>query len=223
MNVTRITVGIALLGAVSIAAGDAAAQTKLSELLPAPYGDSAAAIVAAARNAGLPVASLELLARQGIIKGMSPDVIVAALDDEVGRLGDAYQALSLVRPEPAAGDLRAGADALHRGVTPGALTSLAREAPRGRSLEVPIFVLAGLVDRGLPVGDALMAVAARLRDGVDDRELGELPLYATRLFARGLPTRDVVRTLLVMERGLGEDLVPRNPGVQVQRVPARQN
>ena len=226
MNVTRITVGIALLSAASIAAADSAAQAvsaNLSELLPGPYGDSAAAIIASARSTGLPVASLESLARQGIVKGMSPDVVVAALGAEARRLADAYQALSLVRPAPAAGDLRAGADALHRGVTPEAIAGLAREAPRGRSLEVPIFVLAGLVDRGVPVDDALAAVAARLRDGVDDRELGELPLYVTRLFARGLPTTDVVRTLLVMKHGLGEELVPRNPGVQVQRVPARQN
>jgi len=226
MNVTRITLGIAFLSVASMAPTDGtaqAAQSRLSELLPGPYGDSAAAIVVGARTVGLPVVSLELLARQGVVKGTSPEVVVAALRAEARRLADARQALSVAGPAPTAGELRAGADALHRGVTLEAIAGLAREAPRDRSLEVPIFVLAGLVDRGVPVDDALAAVTARLRDGVGDRELGELPLYVTRLFARGLPTTDVVRTLLVMEHGLGDDLVPRNPGVQVQRVPARQN
>lgn len=227
MNVTRITCGIAFIAAM-LAAGapDAAAQSaeaRLLELLPGVYGDSAAALVTAARGAGLPVAALELLARQGVAKGMSGEVVLTALRAEVGRLAEAHAALSTARHHPAESELRAGADALHRGVTPGAIARLAREAPEGRPLEVPIFVLAGLVDRGVPLDDALAAVGGRMRDGIDDRHLGELPLQATRLFAQGLPTSDVVRTLLLMDRGLSDDLVPRNPGVHVRRVPVRQN
>lgn len=227
MNVTRITVsvaflGVALGGAVAGAAGQATTP-KLSDLLPGAYGDSAVAIVVAAQEAGLPTGSLELLARQGVVKGMRPEVVVSALAAEARRLADARAALSVFRPEPAESDLRAAADALHRGVSTEAIVRLAEAAPRDRSLEVAIFVLAGLVDRGLPADAALAAVVARMRDGVDDPELGELPLYATRLFARGLLTGDVVRTLLQMERGLAEDLVPRNPGVQAQQVPTRQH
>ena len=227
MKVTRITVvvaflGVAVAGPVTEAAAQAAAA-KLTDLLPGAYGDSAAAIVVAAHEAGLPTASLELLARQGVVKGTRPEVVVSALAAEARRLAEARAALSASRREPAETDLRAAADALHRGVSAEAIVRLADEAPRDRSLEVPIFVLAGLVDRGLPADAALTAVVARIRDGVDDRELGALPLYATRLFARGLLTGDVVRTLLQMERGLGEDLVPRNPGVQAQQVPTRQH
>lgn len=226
MNVTRITIAIALSFAMAGGVVEAAAQATsvaLTELLPAPYGDSAAALVSAARAQGLPVASLALLARQGVVKGMRPEVVLAALGAEARRLDAARVALLSERREPSESEIRAAADALHRGVTTDAIARLAEGTPRDRSLEVAIFVLAGLVDRGVPIGDALSAVRTRMRDGVDDRDLGELPLQVTRLFARGLLTSDVVRALLVMEHGLGDDLVPRNPGVQAQRVPTRQN
>jgi hypothetical protein len=191
-------------------------NVELRVLLPGAHGDSAVAVAARARAAGLPVASLELLARQGVAKQVAPEAVVAALRAEADRLARARAVLA-TRGSVAERELRAAADALHRGVAIEAIARLVRAAPPGQSLELPIFVLAGLVDRGIPLDDALAAVRARMLDDTDDRELGDLPFHATRLFARGLPAYDVVRSLLLIDRRPAEELASRNPGTIVQR------
>lgn len=221
-NVTRLTMVVVILALkLAVATSPSSAQSvdaTIRGLLPGAPGDSAAAVAAAARAAGLPVMSLELLVRQGVAKEVAPPAVVAALRAEVDRLSRAQAVLVGERGQVNERELRAAADALHRGVTVDAIARLARLAPAGRSLELPIFVLAGLVDRGIPVDDALAAVRARMLEGTDDRELGDLPFHATRLFARGLAAHDVVRRLLLVDRRPVEGLLSGRPGTIVQHL-----
>jgi hypothetical protein len=66
-------------------------------------------------------------------------------------------------------ETEAAAAALASGADGAAVSALARSAPSGRSLAVPLYVLSGLMDRGLPSDQALARVqaglAARLSDG----------------------------------------------------------
>lgn len=51
------------------------------------------------------------------------------------------------------------------------VSQLARSAPSGRSLAVPLFVISSLVDRGLPSDEALRRVLARLEARASDAQL----------------------------------------------------
>jgi hypothetical protein len=82
-----------------------------------------------------------------------------ALDDAPGR------------NKPSAEEIEAGAEALRQGVDGAAVSELAKSAPSGRSLAVPLFVIGSLVDRGLPSDEALARVLARLEARASDREL----------------------------------------------------
>ena len=80
-------------------------------------------------------------------------------------------------PGAKAGDdeVEAGAEALRQGVDGAAVSELAKEAPSGRSLAVPLYVIGGLVDRGLPSDDALARVLERLTARASDAEIQRLP------------------------------------------------
>ena len=93
------------------------------------------------------------------------------------------------RGRKASGDeIDAGAEVLRRGVDGSKVSALAKSAPSGRSLAVPLFVIGSLMDRGLPSDSALSRVMARLQARAADRELermpGELPAQANAAAGR---------------------------------------
>jgi hypothetical protein len=55
------------------------------------------------------------------------------------------------------------------------VSALAKSAPSGRSLAVPLFVIGGLIDRGLPSDDALKRVSERLQARASDADLERMP------------------------------------------------
>ena len=64
---------------------------------------------------------------------------------------------------------------MRKGVDGKAVSELAKSAPSGRSLAVPLAVIGSLVDRGLPSDSALLRVQAKLQAKASDREIEELP------------------------------------------------
>ncbi len=77
---------------------------------------------------------------------------------------------------PATGDeVEAGAEAMRQGVDGAAVSALAKSAPSGRSLAVPLYVIGALADRGLPSDEALKRVQARLQARASDAELQKIP------------------------------------------------
>jgi hypothetical protein len=77
---------------------------------------------------------------------------------------------------PADDEIEAGADALRKGVPRAGVEDLARSAPSGRSLVVPLYVVGGLLDHGVSSDAALRRVAERLSARASDGDLEKLSM-----------------------------------------------
>jgi hypothetical protein len=149
---------------------------RLREVLPADVADRVLAKIAAARSRGLPAQALERTALKGAARSIPPADIERAVAAQEQRLDKSKAALSRVPGRAVAGDeIEAGAEALRQGVDGASVSELAKSAPSGRSLAVPLHVLGSLVARGLPSDQALAAVAERLQARADDAQLAQLP------------------------------------------------
>jgi hypothetical protein len=177
---------------VLFATGTVAAQTtapaadptaKLQAVLPADVAARVLAKIAEARARELPAAALENRALKFAARGVVPREIERSVVEHLGRLGAAKNAIETGRGAKAGDEeVEAGAEALRQGVDGAAVSDLAKGAPSGRSLAVPLYVIGGLVDRGLPSDDALARVLERLTARAGDAEIqrlpGELPAQA---------------------------------------------
>lgn len=156
---------------------------RLREVLPADVAERVLARIAAARSRGLPAQALERTALKGAARSVAPAEIERAVAAQEQRLDRSKAALSRVPGRPASGDeIEAGADALRQGVDGASVSELAKSAPSGRSLAVPLHVLGSLVARGLPSDQALAAVAERLQARAEDAQIAQL---GEELGARG--------------------------------------
>lgn len=154
-------------------------SARLREVLPADVAERVLARIAEARARELPAAALEHRALKFAAKGVSPDDIERSVNDQADRMGKAKEVLETARGRKASGDeIEAGADVMRKGVDGAAVSELAKSAPSGRSLAVPLYVIGGLIDRGLPSDDALQRVQERLQARATDAELEGLPAQA---------------------------------------------
>lgn len=181
---TRILRTIAATSvAVCIGASALVAQTpahdpsaRLREVLPADVAERVIARIAAARARELPAQALENRALKFAARGVKPEEIERAVSAHATRLEHAKQALESARGKRASGDeVEAGAEAIRMGVDGAAVSALAKSAPSGRSLAVPLYVIGSLTERGLPSDDALARVKERLEARATDAELERLP------------------------------------------------
>jgi hypothetical protein len=173
--------------AVMVTAGPLAAQpgaagqaydpsARLREVLPADVAERVLAKIAAARTRGLPAQALERTALKGAARSVPPTEIERAVAAQEQRLDRSKAALAGVPAHPASSDeIEAGAEALRQGVDGASVSELAKSAPSGRSLAVPLHVLGSLVARGLPSDQALAAVLERLNARVSDAQIAQLP------------------------------------------------
>ena len=212
---------ITLLAATAF--GTAAAQvpaadpsTRLREVLPADVADRVLARIATARARQLPAEALENRALKFAARGVPAADIERSINEHADRMVQAKEAIENGRGASAEGDeIDAGADVMRKGVAGADVSALAKTAPSGRSLAVPLFVIGSLIDRGLASDDALDRVNERLRARASDRELERLPGSAGKgqdnpnkvrdgMVRRTPPTKGppVVRPLPV----------PKNPG-----------
>jgi hypothetical protein len=175
----RIASLVLSAGFATIVAGNLAAQTpaadpsaKLREVLPADVAERVLAVIADARARELPAAALENRALKFAARGVVPRDIERAVTEHAERLGSAKSALAAGRgQQPTGEEVEAGAEALRQGVDGAAVSALAKEAPSGRSLAVPLYVIGSLVDRGLPSDEALARVQERLAARATEAEL----------------------------------------------------
>lgn len=148
---------------------------RLRELLPTDVAERVLERIAEARNRELPpqaVAALEHRALKFAARGVAPVDVERAIGEHADRMLRARSAIESARPERAGGEeIDAGAEAIRLGVDGAAVSELARSAPSGRSLTVPLFVLGSLVERGLASDDALARVRERLMGRASDREI----------------------------------------------------
>ena len=166
------------------------ASTRLKEVLPAPVAGRVLAVIARARAHELPTEALENRALKFAAKGVQPDSIEKSVVEHEARMERGKEALERARGNRAAADeVEAAAEVLRKGVGGPALSDFAKSAPSGRSLAVPLYVVGGLLDRGVPSDDAMRRVAAGMRARATDRDLekmaAEFPAHANNASARG--------------------------------------
>ncbi|MGH7460730.1 MAG: hypothetical protein ACREMA_06840 [Longimicrobiales bacterium] len=178
MGPKRIFLSLALASAATtgIAAAQARdASNRLKEVLPPDVAERVLARIAEARARELPATALEQRALKFAAKGVDPAAIEQSVSEHIDRLVSARQALEAPRGRRAdGGELEAGAEAVRRGIGPSGLSELASAAPSGRSLAVPLYVLANLLDRGLPADEAIQRVYDRLAARAGDEEIQKL-------------------------------------------------
>lgn len=145
---------------------------RLAEVLPDHVRARVLARIADARARALPARALEHRALEMIAKGASGAQVERAIDAQADAMLGARSALSQGRGRaPGADEVTAASEAMVRGVDGAQVSALAAGAPSGRSLTVPLHVLAGLVSRGLPADDAVAQVRARLLARTTDEQL----------------------------------------------------
>lgn len=178
--VTAVLVTVPL--AAQVPAADPSAR--LREVLPADVAERVIARIAEARARELPaqaVAALENRALKFAARGVAPADVERAVSQHADRMMQSREAIESARGARASGEeIDAGAEALRQGVDGAAVSALAKTAPSGRSLAVPLFVLGQLVERGLPSDDALERVRERLTARASDRDLERMPGDAGR-------------------------------------------
>jgi hypothetical protein len=169
----------ATLMAFSAAAGQTPAadpSAKLREVLPADVAARVLARIADARSHELPAAALENRALKLAAGGVSAENVEKSVNAHADRMQSAKDAIDKNRDKKASGDeIDAGAEAMRMGVDGAKVSELAKSAPSGRSLAVPLLVIGSLVDRGLPSDEALKRVQDKLQAKATDRELEQLP------------------------------------------------
>jgi hypothetical protein len=111
------------------------------------------------------------LALEGVAKGRAPQEILSAVETLATDLGRAMSALEAGGRTPARGEVEAAAAAMRMGIDGESISELARSQPSGRTLAVPMLVMAGLAERGLPSADALARVAERMAAVPGDADL----------------------------------------------------
>ncbi|HET9730638.1 MAG: hypothetical protein ACM3SX_12340 [Deltaproteobacteria bacterium] len=185
LRLTTTLVAMALLGSATVAAqaptNDPSARLK--QVLPADVAARVLAVIEKARSRDLPAEALENRALKFAARGVKPDSIEKSVVDQETRMEQVRDTLQRARGRKPSGDeVEAGAEAVRKGVDGSKVSALAKSAPSGRSLAVPLYVIGSLVDRGLASDDALERVEKRLMARASDHDLeqmpGELPAQA---------------------------------------------
>jgi hypothetical protein len=174
-----LTLGLTVIVAGGLGAQAPAADpsARLREVLPADVAARVLAVIAEARARELPAAALENRALKFAARGVVPRDIEHSVAAHAERLDAAKGALVAGRNrKPSGEEVEAGAEALRQGVDGAAVSALAKDAPSGRSLALPLYVIGSLVNRGLPSDDALALVQERLAARATDAELERLPV-----------------------------------------------
>ena len=149
---------------------------RLREVLPPDVAERVIATVSDARSRELPARALEQRALMLARKGAEPGAIARSVADHSRAMDEARAALARGRAgRPADDDVAAGAEVLRKGVDGSQISALAKGAPSGRSLVVPLLVISSLVDRGLPSDAALARVLERMNARATDAELSRIP------------------------------------------------
>jgi hypothetical protein len=156
-------------------------SSTLESVLPPEVAQQVLARIADARSRGLPAAALEHRALELHAKGMAPADIPGAVGETEEAMAKGKAALAAGgRAHPSDAEVEAAGTGLGQGVDGAAVSGLAKSAPSGRSLAVPLSVMTSLVNRGLPSDEALARVRDKLQAKASDEELASLPEQAAR-------------------------------------------
>jgi hypothetical protein len=152
--------------------------------LRAAYAPEAAAqieaVVEAAGRDGVPMGPLYDKALEGAAKRVPAARVLPALREYSGRM---QRAQGLLGGTPDVPWVVAGADALRRGVSSDALTSIGREA--GNRTPLALVVIGDLVEAGVPAGRAMEVMREALVRTTGEEGLLDVPTALRRLVREG--------------------------------------
>ncbi|MGI8400691.1 MAG: hypothetical protein ACR2NS_03665 [Gemmatimonadaceae bacterium] len=178
MRVFAMTL-VAMLSVARVSVAQSPAKdpsARLREVLPTDVAQRVLARIADARARQLPAEALENRALKFAAKGVDPTNIERSVNEQADRMENARAALaSGRRARPAGDEIEAGAEAIRKGVDGASVSLLAKSAPSGRSLAVPLFVVGSLTDQGLSSDQAMQRVLQRLKDHASDADLESMP------------------------------------------------
>lgn len=200
MLMAALLCGAPMLSAQTPAADPSA---RLTQVLPPAVANQVLAVIARARSHDLPSQALANRALKFAAKGVDPSSIATAISEQERRMEAARDALQRTRgAKPSDDEIEAGAEAMRKGVSGADVSSLAKSAPSGRSLAVPLYVIGSLIDRGLPSDAALQRVEDRLTAHASDGDLQQLPAQvpAQAVAGRDHQPTDVGRDLAQTKR-----------------------
>lgn len=200
---------------------------RLREVLPADVAARVLERIADARAHELPADALEQRALKFAARGIAPADIERSVAEQAERMAAARAALESARGgKPSADEVEAGAEAIRQGVDASGVSELAKSAPSGRSLAVPLYVLGNLAASGMPAADALQRVRDRLAARASDAEMEKLPVQAAAAASQGNRPAEVGRDLAAT-RSKGASAaagpprgVPANGGAAARPTPA---
>jgi hypothetical protein len=181
MNQISMTSLLAFAFLPMVAAAQQDPVERLAAVLPEDVAAQVLSHIEAARVLELPVQAAANLALEGVAKGRSGAEVLAAVELLVGDMAQARAALQSAGRPPEEGEVEAATAAMRMGVDAESISALAQSQSQasGRTLAVPLLVMAGLAERGWRSGDALAAVAERLQARADDAALlGDFPEVA---------------------------------------------
>ena len=168
----RLLVGAMLLVAASASAQNANdPSAKLRQVLPAKVADHVLATIADARSHSLPAAALEQQALRLTRNGAKPEDVEKSVDRSADNMKQAKAALEKAGRNPTSDEIKAGAEVIGHGVDGSQVSALAKSAPSGRSLAVPLYVTSHMMDHGVKATAALARVHDRLQQKATDRQL----------------------------------------------------
>jgi len=151
-------------------AGDLA--TRVTAVLPPDAARQVLGVIDDARANSLPSDAIANRSLKFAARGIAPGDIARAATEQLARMKSVRDVLSKARGgAPSGNEIEAGAEALREGVAGADVSKLARSAPSGRSLTVPLYVIGSLVSRGLPSDDALQRVQSKLLARASDTDI----------------------------------------------------
>lgn len=155
----------------------------------------------AAAEAGAPRELVYEKALEGAAKGVPASRIVAAVEAFAERVG---RGARLLGRRTDRSEVAAAAEALGRGVPAAEVTAMARGVA-GRPLEVPLMVLADLVEAGVPAPDARALVLEAVRAGLGDPDLLDMEARVRgRMRSGAAPAEAAAGARAALRRGEGQ-------------------
>lgn len=175
--------------------------TRIRADMPEEVAQQVEARISEAQADGLPVEPLLDKAVEGIAKRVPAPRIADAVDRLAGELGRAHALLGNDM-DPAPTDVAAVADAMRRGVPEPAIQRIAERAGPDEPLALAIHTMGDLMDRGVPVEQAVGVLEAWRGRGAQRGELRDLPGAVERLIRQGvLPGRAAAAVANAMRGG----------------------
>jgi hypothetical protein len=182
----------------ALAAQQAGVRARLlARGLPVALADGAASVAADATARGLPVAPLEAKALEGWAKQVPAARILAALQQFVGRMGEAREAVrggGLASPPGEV--IAAAAEAIGRGIVAAQISQVVRAAPQPGLVAPGLLVAAALMGQGLGSDVAVRVVAEALRHGESAAQLLDIPSAVRAMQSQGLSGPEIGRRMI---------------------------